>query len=74
MAVLSPAATFLCPHLPTKAIRSAAVEFYGRTANASSAEDGVWARMAAGAPSWSFCLWLLTHRRQASITSLTNTD
>ena len=54
--------------------QEAAVRFCGRTANASSAEGGVWARTAAGVPYWSFCLWLRTRRPQASIASPTNTD
>ena len=50
MAVLSPSTTFLCSRLLAKAIKVAAVRFYGRTANASSAEGRVWLRMAARAP------------------------
>ena len=62
MAVLSPSATFLLPRLLAKAIRIAAIRFCGRTANASSAEAGVWVRTAAGAPCCSFCLSLRTRR------------
>ena len=50
MAVLSPSATFLFPLLLAKAVRIAAVRFCGRTANASSAEGGVWARTTAEVP------------------------